>query len=137
MIFFFSIRRRHTRCALVTGVQTCALPISVERVLAEVDATSPPSDARPTVMKTEQLHIFPDEDEARSPVLVTVTSPASTMRGTGMRADLPTNRIQPLSTVSMSYAPTRLEHTAAPPRTGMTGPRWPLGECLRPQPPTP
>src|SRR3546814_17384913 len=28
-IFFFSSRRRHTRCALVTGVQTCALPISM------------------------------------------------------------------------------------------------------------
>src|SRR3546814_16449334 len=27
-VFFFSSRRRHTRCALVTGVQTCALPIS-------------------------------------------------------------------------------------------------------------
>src|SRR3546814_3761169 len=28
--FFFSSRRRHTRCALVTGVQTCALPISYD-----------------------------------------------------------------------------------------------------------
>src|SRR3546814_14381878 len=28
MCCFFSSRRRHTRCALVTGVQTCALPIS-------------------------------------------------------------------------------------------------------------
>src|SRR3546814_20649052 len=28
--FFFSSRRRHTRCALVTGVQTCALPICGE-----------------------------------------------------------------------------------------------------------
>src|SRR3546814_4240983 len=27
IFFFFSSRRRHTRCALVTGVQTCALPI--------------------------------------------------------------------------------------------------------------
>src|SRR3546814_3421581 len=27
LFFFFSSRRRHTRCALVTGVQTCALPI--------------------------------------------------------------------------------------------------------------
>src|SRR3546814_13747885 len=27
MCFFFSSRRRHTICALVTGVQTCALPI--------------------------------------------------------------------------------------------------------------
>src|SRR3546814_10345775 len=33
MFFFFfcSSRRRHTRCALVTGVQTCALPISFLR----------------------------------------------------------------------------------------------------------
>src|SRR3546814_6233181 len=29
--FFFSSRRRHTRCALVTGVQTCALPICPPR----------------------------------------------------------------------------------------------------------
>src|SRR3546814_5613679 len=27
LCFFFSSRRRHTRCALVAGVQTCALPI--------------------------------------------------------------------------------------------------------------
>src|SRR3546814_9801389 len=27
VLFFFSSRRRHTSCALVTGVQTCALPI--------------------------------------------------------------------------------------------------------------
>src|SRR3546814_6811588 len=32
VVFFFSSRRRHTRCALVTGVQTCALPISEFRV---------------------------------------------------------------------------------------------------------
>src|SRR3546814_18887891 len=31
LVFFFSSRRRHTRCALVTGVQTCALPISAHR----------------------------------------------------------------------------------------------------------
>src|SRR3546814_2343063 len=37
VLFFFSSRRRHTRCALVTGVQTCALPISVRR---------PPADGR-------------------------------------------------------------------------------------------
>src|SRR3546814_6745845 len=29
ILFFFSSRRRHTRCALVTGVQTCALPIFI------------------------------------------------------------------------------------------------------------
>src|SRR3546814_5225514 len=43
--FVFSSRRRHTRCALVTGVQTCALPIcailtAVERAAADEGATS-------------------------------------------------------------------------------------------------
>src|SRR3546814_5336600 len=38
LVFFFSSRRRHTRCALVTGVQTCALPI---------------------------FHILPERDDAR------------------------------------------------------------------------
>src|SRR3546814_12963854 len=33
MFFFFSSRRRHTICALVTGVQTCALPICSPGVL--------------------------------------------------------------------------------------------------------
>src|SRR3546814_10541223 len=32
MMFLFSSRRRHTRCALVTGVQTCALPISCNQL---------------------------------------------------------------------------------------------------------
>src|SRR3546814_5288094 len=32
---FFSSIRRHTRCALVTGVQTCALPIWPERGISE------------------------------------------------------------------------------------------------------
>src|SRR3546814_1917998 len=38
--FFFSSRRRHTRCALVTGVQTCALPI--------FDLGTTPAALRPT-----------------------------------------------------------------------------------------
>src|SRR3546814_2158682 len=41
MMFFFSSRRRHTRCALVTGVQTCALPIS-ERIPPLAHATGTP-----------------------------------------------------------------------------------------------
>src|SRR3546814_6845847 len=35
--FFFSSRRRHTRCALVTGVQTCALPICDHPGRAELE----------------------------------------------------------------------------------------------------
>src|SRR3546814_2473022 len=37
VFFFFSSRRRHTRCALVTGVQTCALPISAAADAVAVD----------------------------------------------------------------------------------------------------
>src|SRR3546814_9517438 len=36
-LFFFSSRRRHTRCALVTGVQTCALPICLTPGMRIVD----------------------------------------------------------------------------------------------------
>src|SRR3546814_20553632 len=40
-LFFFSSRRLHTRCALVTGVQTCALPIYYKRaVLSEPGETT-------------------------------------------------------------------------------------------------
>src|SRR3546814_6394338 len=46
VIFFLSSRRRHTRCALVTGVQTCALPISASVVdslgLKNIEAATPP-----------------------------------------------------------------------------------------------
>src|SRR3546814_18169142 len=46
-VFFLSSRRRHTRCALVTGVQTCALPISrgetsLPGVFAAGDCTTVP-----------------------------------------------------------------------------------------------
>src|SRR3546814_4196006 len=37
LVFFFSSRRRHTRCALVTGVQTCALPISAPSGLSQAE----------------------------------------------------------------------------------------------------
>src|SRR3546814_7417408 len=48
-LFFFSSRRRHTRCALVTGVQTCALPIygpggihvQVEEVATDPESATP------------------------------------------------------------------------------------------------
>src|SRR3546814_15891409 len=47
VIFFFSSRRRHTRCALVTGVQTCALPIYFSRARFAVSfaAVSTPRSA--------------------------------------------------------------------------------------------
>src|SRR3546814_3880558 len=38
--FFFSSRRRHTRCALVTGVQTCALPICRKMSISSITSGS-------------------------------------------------------------------------------------------------
>src|SRR3546814_12967098 len=48
--FFFSSRRRHTRCALVTGVQTCALPIFAYVFLRDG-----------SVHRQEKLHPTPSE----------------------------------------------------------------------------
>src|SRR3546814_3313927 len=44
-IFFFSSRRRHTRCALVTGVQTCALPILALAEALMVTVAGPGSES--------------------------------------------------------------------------------------------
>src|SRR3546814_4034568 len=43
LFFFFSSRRRHTICALVTGVQTCALPICRTVAVTDDDADAGPA----------------------------------------------------------------------------------------------
>src|SRR3546814_8837549 len=47
MFFFFSSRRRHTSCALVTGVQTCALPICRPLALAIQPVLDSPQVSEP------------------------------------------------------------------------------------------
>src|SRR3546814_2150615 len=67
--FFFSSRRRHTRCALVTGVQTCALPICpVFRWLRRHHAFSSASfighaTLGPPKHRKQMRIIFPSHDE--------------------------------------------------------------------------
>src|SRR3546814_7280425 len=61
-VFFFSSRRRHTRCALVTGVQTCALPIS-RRIFQPAEERQQPLPAPPRVAGDPAPVI---EDRARS-----------------------------------------------------------------------
>src|SRR3546814_5748729 len=58
-IFFFSSRRRHTRCALVTGVQTCALPIYVRAESStEVDISAiEPGQAIKAVFRRQPLFV--------------------------------------------------------------------------------
>src|SRR3546814_567989 len=59
VFFFFSSRRRHTSCALVTGVQTCALPICPVRATRMVGRaphgtgteSTPPADALPSSLR--------------------------------------------------------------------------------------
>src|SRR3546814_98122 len=62
--FFFSSRRRHTRCALVTGVQTCALPICQD-VAAIIGLVERPVVAQPLGTEHQnavvaQLVVFDD-----------------------------------------------------------------------------
>src|SRR3546814_3573272 len=53
--FFFSSRRRHTRCALVTGVQTCALPIFMAAI--EDGLYQPAMKARMAELEREKAEI--------------------------------------------------------------------------------
>src|SRR3546814_17387587 len=61
-MFLFSSKRRHTRCALVTGVQTCALRSAVDRdriddiVTGALIATRPDPSGRFPVPDFEILH---------------------------------------------------------------------------------
>src|SRR3546814_2351902 len=54
--FFFSSRRRHTRCALVTGVQTCALPICVCSTSSRTGGGSPPATTKPRNLTSASSH---------------------------------------------------------------------------------
>src|SRR3546814_2273483 len=55
VVFFFSSRRRHTRCALVTGVQTCALPIWP--LVAKILGLSPPDSPPSSQQQLEEFHL--------------------------------------------------------------------------------
>src|SRR3546814_7019764 len=56
-VFFFSSRRRHTRCALVTGVQTCALPILLEiRVAPAVERAAAVEEQRRDPVRIAGVH---------------------------------------------------------------------------------
>src|SRR3546814_4822030 len=66
MFFFFSSRRRHTRCALVTGVQTCALPICLSQTALD--------DAAAFQAPGGGMTFFVPEDRYQSPYLSAYTA---------------------------------------------------------------
>jgi len=77
------------------------------KLRGDVVADSPMGASRPTVVRTEQLDIYPNDNRATSEAVVTLTTPGTTMRGTGMEADLASKRIQLLSKVSLNNDPKR------------------------------
>src|SRR3546814_7952007 len=64
--FFFSSRRRHTRCALVTGVQTCALPISASPPAGE-SLIVDPAASKPAVERIPDKYQVKKEDGTLDP----------------------------------------------------------------------
>src|SRR3546814_8252519 len=80
MLFFsFSSRRRHTRCALVTGVQTCALPISrtIEDSLQGRYVRNPQVTVN---IKSSVSQVVTVDGEVKEPGLYPVTNQMTLMR---------------------------------------------------------
>src|SRR3546814_18284767 len=74
LYFFFSSRRRHTRCALVTGVQTCALPIcivdAVEKGFELSEASNTPVMLEMRVRSCHMTGTFVAKDNIRPALTV-------------------------------------------------------------------
>src|SRR3546814_11905697 len=107
-MFFFSSRRRHTRCALVTGVQTCALPIFDTLI----DGTSVPSRSR-----TDCLPLA-----SRSLAL-------STSMGARLSATVRVVWLVPVTMIGAEASPASagsLAHGAPHPPAQAPPPNWPL-----------
>ncbi|MEN1939954.1 LPS export ABC transporter periplasmic protein LptC [Luteimonas sp. MJ246] len=77
------------------------------RLRGDVVVVSDPAGARGMRMETGALDVFPEQRVARSDDAVTITQPGTTMRGTGMEADLAEKRFRLTSKVQTRYVPTR------------------------------
>src|SRR3546814_3671591 len=79
ILFIFSSRRRHTSCALVTGVQTCALPIfNAIRVIVPHDTS---------VLERYEVHAVTGGTDAQAEVSVLLSEDGRTVRGRGAHVD--------------------------------------------------
>src|SRR3546814_1759661 len=67
--FFVSSRRRHTRCALVTGVQTCALPICRRRCPCRVSPVTNEKENRMHIKLFRALKAANLSDDAAAEVV--------------------------------------------------------------------
>src|SRR3546814_5041598 len=108
-MFFFSSRRRHTRCALVTGVQTCALPICRARInllpVCRIDSVITP-------VTRERLR-DPVDCEAQCSYRPVLSGNPRT-QDFNRRPEEHTSELQSL--ISISYDVFRLKHNILPPQ---------------------
>src|SRR3546814_5398748 len=124
--FFFSSRRRHTRCTLVTGVQTCALPICKGSPTKEYTfGVAISSDSLGKALASEAPQPPFDEANIASPDLVFLTLPENPngqfpldfplqcivhgCPGSGKRSEEHTSELQSL--MRISYAVVCWHHT--------------------------
>src|SRR3546814_15734833 len=68
IVFFFASRRRHTSCALVTGVQTCALPICLTLTSWTVSTNVPFATSSRTIENEPMKHSWPIATPGRNVV---------------------------------------------------------------------
>src|SRR3546814_16778598 len=127
LYFFFSSRRRHTSCALVTGVQTCALPISSTKSVKAVKApkASPPAPAAASADSKASLLLRKAEDSYAFPALEGVANQfARSLRDLIRALGAPTIQIERAGAEQMSFAAwcasaaptTSCPHPPPPPR---------------------
>src|SRR3546814_7730612 len=83
--FFLSSRRRHTRCALVTGVQTCALPICNLGVLGFSFAAL--ADALGPARQVEQARVVAEREAAFSLTAAAIRQPDQAEAGGALAAE--------------------------------------------------
>src|SRR3546814_2700669 len=93
VFFFFSSRRRHTRCALVTGVQTCALPICAPDIFAAVSKSRPSAGAKSACScgAKSKLRGVPQRE---------ISTLASSSAPSGTRSEEHTSELQSLMRIS-------------------------------------
>src|SRR3546814_6223357 len=107
ILFFFSSRRRHTRCALVTGVQTCALPIYRIRRKPIADSGQQGLQIEVSLRTDEAFQLL-----ARRPIDTAVAAPQENMLEHGI--DRLPARTKIVGNPPRQRPAIRLRHTAEP-----------------------
>src|SRR3546814_38136 len=107
--FFFSSRRRHTRCALVTGVQTCALPIARPPPTNRLPSLAHPASSRPrSLIWILVLASRPSRTVKSSPLLVSTPTTTGRRRLSAIFSSsewLVTGRLLPVSSLLVFSLP--------------------------------